>query len=58
MNVFDILLIILIAAVFCLAVRASVKRRKSGGCGCGCGGSCAGCRENCDSRGEGGRPIE
>ena len=38
MNGVDILLIVILAAVLIGAVRHTVKRRKSGGCGCGCGG--------------------
>ena len=42
MNVWDILLILLIAAAFVLAVGKWIRDRRRGGCGCGCGG-CTGC---------------
>ncbi len=48
MNGWDIFLVILVAAVFALAVRKWIRDRRRGGCGCGCcdgrGGVCAACR--------------
>lgn len=47
MNGVDILLIVVLAAAIGGAVWRTVKRRKSGGCGCGCDGCTASrdCRE-------------
>lgn len=46
MKLIDIVLIAVLAAVIFLAVRRTLRVRKSGGCGCGCpgctGSSCAG----------------
>lgn len=42
MQLSDYLILAGIALLLVAAVRASVKRRKKGGCGCGCGG-CSGC---------------
>jgi hypothetical protein len=39
MNIFDIVLVLLIAGALILAVRSTLKQRKKGGC---CG-SCTGC---------------
>lgn len=46
MKLIDIALIAVLAAVIFLAVRRTVRVRKSGGCGCGCAG-CTGNR--CDN---------
>ena len=45
MQLSDYLILAGIALLLVAAVRASVKRRKKGGCGCGCGGcsACSGC---------------
>ena len=44
MQLSDYLILAGIALLLVAAVRASVKRRKNGGCGCGCGcGGCSGC---------------
>ena len=44
MGLLDILLILLIAAVFALALRRTLKKKGSCGCGCeNCGGACASC---------------
>ena len=38
MNTIDILLILALGAIMLLALRRTIKTRKSGGCGCGCAG--------------------
>ena len=46
MGPLDIILILLIAAVFALALRRTLKKKGSCGCGAGCencGGACASC---------------
>lgn len=47
MQLSDYLILAGIALLLVAAVRASVKRRKKGGCGCGCGrcsgSGCSGC---------------
>lgn len=47
MNVWDILLLGILAVALILAARRVAKARKSGGCGCGC----AGCTRSCADRG-------
>ena len=42
MNIWDILLLAVLAGIVILAVRAAVKRARSPGCAC-CGGQCPGC---------------
>ncbi len=49
MNAVDILLIAALVAAAVLAVRAVVRRKKNGGCGCGC----AGCTAACPEKGKG-----
>ena len=43
MNLWDILLLAVLAGIVVLAVRAAVKRSRSSGCSC-CGGDCSLCR--------------
>ena len=45
MKIIDILLILALGAVIVLAVRRTLRARKSGGCGCGC----PGCTGQCPS---------
>ena len=47
MNVWDILLLALLAAAVLSAVLSLRRARRGGGCGCGC----AGCTRACDKRG-------
>ena len=46
MNLWDIALIVLIAAALGFALRRVIRTRKSGGCGCGC----EGCTAKCEGR--------
>ena len=39
----DIIIIVMLSAVFAAAIRSAIKRRKKGGCGCGC----EGCTHKC-----------
>ena len=43
MNPVDLLLVLVIAAAFALAVRRCVRVHKKGGCSCGCCDGCGGC---------------
>ena len=42
MNLVDILLLVLLAAVIVLALRKAIRLRRQGGCSCGSAG-CTGC---------------
>lgn len=52
MNVYDIFIIVLIAALLAGAIVYIVKNRRKGGC-TGCGG-CESCGRNCGKRGNNG----
>lgn len=43
MNAVDIIIISVIGISFIVALRATIKRRKNGGCGCSCSGDCSKC---------------
>ena len=48
MNLWDVLILVLVAAAVFLAWKTLRGKTKSGGCSCGCGGctqECAACRE-------------
>ena len=52
MNIWDILLIALIAVAAGFALRRVIRTRKTGGCSCGasgCSGNCAACGASCPS---------
>lgn len=49
MNIWDILILLVAAAVVLLALR-QLRRPRSGCCEAGCGGSCAGCAAACAGR--------
>ena len=46
MNIYDILLIVILAAIIISALVFTIRRKKQGGCSCGCAG-CDG--QNCPS---------
>lgn len=46
MNITDIILILIIAAALVLAVRSTIKQRRTGGCSCGC----SGCNMQCSKK--------
>ena len=54
MNIWDILLVALIALALFFALRRMYRTRKTGGCSCGasgCSGNCAACGKGCHSAG-------
>ena len=55
MNIWDILLVILLAVILIAALTFSIRKRKQGGCGCGCAG-CDG--TNCPSSRRPDRPDQ
>ena len=62
MNPWDVILVLLIAAAVCGALRSILRQRREGNacCGSGCSGSCGTCNAACSSRketGAAGRPA-
>ena len=54
MNIWDILLVALIALAPFFALRRMYRTRKTGGCSCGasgCSGNCAACGKGCHNAG-------
>ena len=52
MNVWDILLILLLAVIVAAAIRHCIRAGKRGGCGCGCDGCGAPCGREQTGRSE------
>ena len=52
MNIWDILILLAVAGMLLLAVRA-IRSGNAGGChggsGCSCGGNCSACAQRCES---------
>lgn len=46
MNIWDILILLAVAAAVGIALRVIRGKKKTGGCSCGCGG----CTKDCPSR--------
>ena len=46
MNIWDILILLILAGIIALALRALRGKKRSGGCSCGCGG----CAKDCPAR--------
>lgn len=46
MNMPTLVICIVLAVLFFLAIRSIIRQKKSGGCGCGC----EGCKKGCDTR--------
>ena len=46
MNIWDILILLILAGIIALALRALRGKKRSGGCSCGC----AGCAKDCPAR--------
>ena len=51
MNVWDIALLVLLAAAVVFALRRILRARRNGGCSCGSCSGCSGACERCASRG-------